>query len=170
MTKTPINIARTFYGDSIIRFPLYNNTYAFFGVGKVVRISKGKENDVVYVAFYPQGKEEMATIRTVIVGGNHPRRQLLTLKKGQYASFYGRCVIEFTDREINGKIVKTSSWHLFAYAVQGWYVPNAFDVKKAHKDKVDEELFTEMSESEESLLNDIVNNLFENKGEFDEEE
>lgn len=164
------NHATTLFGDSIIKFPLFNQEYAFFGVGKVLRISKGQDADIVYVAFYPQGKGDRPTVRRVIVGGNHPRRQLLTLKCGQYAQFYGRCVYKNLDKEIeiNGKIIKPRQWELFAYALQGWYVPNAFDVRKAHKDKVDEELYTEMTDEENTLLDNIIDEIMRSKGEDDE--
>lgn len=164
------NHATTLYGDTIIKFPLMNNEMGFFGIGKVIHIARGEKADMVSVIFAPEGKGEVFKSKTVIVAGNFPRRQLLTVKHGQYALFYGRCVLKnLEEREINGKMVTPRKWEFFAYAIQGLYVPNAFDVKKAHKDKVDEELFTEMNESETKLLNDIIDDLWKYKGASDDE-
>lgn len=169
MADALINVARTLYGNTIVRFPLHHSQFGWFGIGKVLRISKGEEADLVYVAFYPTGKGEMVDPTMVIVGGNHPRRQLLTLKRGQYAAFYGRCIKVWNEIEINGKKATKGVWQFYAYALQGWYVPTMFDVRQSKKDNVDETLFTEMSENETNFLNDIIDNLFENKGEDENE-
>lgn len=142
--------------------PNYSN---FMAIGKVLRVSRGEEADLLYCCFYPMAKGDIPKPRAVIVSGNHPRRQLLTVKRGQYAIVYGKATRRFNDFTLNdGRTVKQPRWEFYAYAIQGLYVPNAFDVKKAHQDKVDEELYTEMTESENKLLNDVIDDIFKNRG------
>lgn len=164
------NEPSTIWGESIILYPLYDfKEFAFKGIGKVTRISKGEQADMVYVLFYPMAKGDAIKPRVILVSGNHPRRQLLTLKCGQYAEFYGKAIKKpMKHTRQDGRIVDSYRWEMFAYAIQGWYVPNMFDVKKAHKDKVDEELFTDMSENESKLLNDIIDDLIKNRGDENE--
>lgn len=164
------NEPSTIWGESIVLYPLYDfREFAFKGIGKVVKISKGEQADMVYVLFYPMAKGDAIKPRVVFVSGNHPRRQLLTLKCGQYAEFYGKAIKKpIKHLAQDGKLKDSYKWEMFAYACQGWYVPNMFDVKKAHKDKVDETLFTPISENENKLLNDVIDDLFKNRSDDNE--
>lgn len=111
------------------------------GVGLVRTIEKGNDYDIVGMDF---GNNH---IRKIIVKNNNARKQIYTLKKGQYAWFYGLMKSYFNEK----KIVKTQ---LFAKAFQGWYVPKAFDIAKMEDIDIDE--LTQKDKEQMDLINSLV--------------
>lgn len=111
-----------------------------FGVGLVKTIQKGEDFDLVGMDF---GR---GFARQIYVKNNHARRQIYTLKKGQYAWFYGymRCLT------IDGKI-NTS---LYAKAFQGWYVPKNMDIVKIDPNEIDK--LTEENESKINFIDKLL--------------
>ncbi len=72
---------------------------------------------------------------------NHARRQLLTLKRGQLATFYGK--YRFYLEKGKPKSL------FYAYGLQAWFVPRALDIKQ-----MDLEAYEKMQlEEEKSMLN-----------------
>lgn len=152
--------------ESIIVFPKFSKTFSIFqGIGLVKRISRGEEFDVVYAVF---GIHSNKT-RPIVVIENRARRQILTLKCGQYAIFYGACVkrkkrATYTNKQGKSSTVDTYYWELYAYMMQGFYVPKMFDIRKHAKDVLkgeEEEETTPMSNEETNLFEVQVNELFE---------
>ena len=115
------------------------------GVGLVKTIQKGEEFDLVGMDF---GR---GYSRQIYVKNNHARRQIYTLKKGQYAWFYGvmRCLT------IDGKPNTT----LYAKAFQGWYVPKNMDIMKIDPKDIDK-----LSQENESKIN-FIDQLLEGDNE-----
>lgn len=110
-----------FQWESIMSFGRLANGYAMvFGIGLVSKVERTKKGyDIVYMNF---GQKD----RPVIVWEYNTRKQLATVKRNQYATFYGFArKLKF---ENNTRIV------LYARALQGWYVPLAFEVKKKYDD------------------------------------
>jgi len=136
--------------ESICMFPLFhkNNVAYFFGIGLVMQISRGNEFDLVNMSFTAMGNK----IRPVIVAGNNARRQLLTLKRGQYALVYGVAKKEWNkSADPNFKPVYYAKWRLYAYMIQGMYVPKMFDYKKNEEDianGIEENQFDEMTDAQ----------------------
>ena len=119
-----------------------------FGIGRVLRIEKGQEFDLVYMDFgRGYGRE-------IFVKSNHARRQIYTMKKGQYSWFYG--MLRYYKDEKDKKFKAA----LYAKAFQGWYVPKNFDIKKLDPNDIEQ-----LSEENESKINFIDNLL---KGNDDE--
>ena len=87
------------------------------GIGLVKKIEKGEDFDVVGMDF---GR---GFTRDIYVKNNHARRQIYTLKKGQYAWFYG--LMKYYT--LNGK-TKPS---FFAKAFQGWYALHIVSCRQA---------------------------------------
>lgn len=112
------------------------------GVGIVKVIQKGDDCDLVGMDF------GAGFYREIFVFSNHARRQIYTMKKGQYAWFYGM-LRTYTDKE-DGKI-KTC---LYAKAFQGWYVPKNFDIKKIDPNELDK--LTEENESKINFIDEIL--------------
>ena len=113
------------------------------GVGLVKRIEKGKDFDIVYVDF---GNRKL---KQVIAGNNHTRRQVYTLKYGQYAWVYGlKRTYYIKGTKKTDKQFKTC---IFAKALQGWFVPKQFDIK--NMDQVD---FDKVSEETQEYINDLL--------------
>ena len=85
------------------------------GIGRVTFIEKGEKFDLVGMNF---GRSYS---RRIVVVGNHARRQIFTLKRGQLAWFYGYFkVYNFEKRK---KVL------FYAKGFQGWYVPKMVDIK-----------------------------------------
>lgn len=135
------------------------NFQLWSGIGLVKRISKGKEFDIVYVVFGVMSNK----LRQVIVVNSKARRQELTLKCGQYAQFYGCCFHkkkQCTFKKKDGSEVTkdVSYWELYAYAINGWYLPKMFDVR------ANEVEIKEGREKDQTTpMNDKELNLFENQ-------
>ena len=111
------------------------------GVGLVKAIQKGQEFDLVCMDF---GR---GYSREIYVKNNHARRQIYTLKKGQYAWFYGlmRCL------RINGKTNTT----LYAKAFQGWYVPKNMDIKQLDPNEIDK--LSQENQSKINFIDELLN-------------
>lgn len=110
------------------------------GIGLVRRIEKGEDFDLVGMDF------GAGFIREIYVKNNHARRQIYTLKKGQYAWFYGTLKYYTED----GK--RKSS--LFAKAFQGWYVPKNLDIKKLDPEEI--EKLTQENESKINFIDELL--------------
>ena len=117
-----------------------NDMTICLGVGVVRTIQKGDEFDLVGIDF-GRGKP-----REIFVKSNHARRQIYTLKKGQYAWFYG----EYKCYNDNGK---TKSC-MYAKAFQGWYVPKNMDIIKLDPNEIDK--LTQENESKINFIDEIL--------------
>lgn len=106
------------------------------GIGIVKVIEIGQDFDFVKIDF------GAGFSRPIIVKNNHARRQIYTLKKGQYAWFYGTICYY---RE-NGKMQAT----LYAKAFQGWYVPKNMDIKQIDPNEIEK-----LSQENQSKINFI---------------
>lgn len=110
------------------------------GVGLVKVIQKGEDFDMVGMDF---GR---GYTREIYVKNNHARRQIATLKKGQYAWFYGTLNVY----KENGK-PKSS---MFAKAFQGWYVPKVMDIINVDPNDVEE--LTKENESKIDFIDKLI--------------
>lgn len=150
-------------GESVIVLPIGNNRYIFFGIGKVFRVIKGEEFDLAFIEFRPTSINNHPLTRTVIVKNNHPRRQLLTLKRGHFCMVYGFAYLisrEDTDKDNVKKYWK--KWQLYAFALQGWHTPTMFDIKRMRdNNETDEEKFEDMSELQQGFFENILDQLGE---------
>lgn len=148
------------WGESLILMPMsISHQYIFFGIGTVAQIRKGEEYDLVQILPKPCFKKEVVHLRDIIVAGNHPRRQLLTLKCGQIAMFYGRAFLKWKDvQSRDGTIKRINKWHFMAFGVQGWYVPTMFDIRKAEKENEIEE-YDELDITQKEFLDNILDHI-----------
>lgn len=147
--------------ECIMLFNDSTNMKQFWAHGKVYKIERGENFDLVNVKCGFN-----ARVREIIVTDNHARRQILTLKRGQYGTFYGQCRIYIVELE-NGK--KVPKWHFFAYDIMGSYVPTMFDVKKREKNiETGEEVnyIDNLMESKVEYFDGVLNQIFgkEKKG------
>ena len=110
------------------------------GIGLVKTIQKGDDCDLVGMDF---GR---GYSREILTKNNHARRQIYTLKKGQYAWFYG--MMKYYTVE------KKQKAFFYAKALQGWYVPKNMDIMKLDPQEIDK-----LTEENESKLNFIDNLL-----------
>ena len=110
------------------------------GIGRVMAIEKGQEFDLVKMDF---GR---GYSREILTKNNHARRQIYTLKKGQYAWFYG--MMKYYTVE------KKQKAFFYAKAFQGWYVPKNMDIMKLDPQEIDK-----LTEENESKLN-FIDELF----------
>ena len=143
------NIVRCFRSETLFIFGVdsKNTKYRWcLGVGRVCKIMQGENFDLLYINFGRKYAKE------IIVQYNHARRQLLTLKVGQLATFYGKC--KRYDRNN-----KRNQMLLYAIGLQAWYVPRAMDIKK-----MDLETYERIQmENEKSMINLIDELLGGNK-------
>ena len=137
----------------------------FLAMARILRISKGENFDVITVQL---GLTKKA--RDIVVTNNHARRQLLTCKRGCFAQIFGECRIAKRKNSM-GFVYK--EWELFAWAIQGWYVPKMFDVRKREKDIADgieEDETLPMSEEQKDFYKDVVEEILDkNFYELDDE-
>ena len=137
----------------------------FRATARVLRISKGDNFDVMTVQLGLTKKS-----REIIVTNNHARRQLLTCKRGEFAEIFGECRI-VARKNSAGYTYK--EWQLFAWAIQGWYVPKMFDVRKREEDianGLEEEETLPMSEEQKDYYKDVVEEILsKNFYELDDE-
>lgn len=129
----------------------------FFGIGIVYRVVKGEKCDLVYINFglFPTQKP-----RLVVVFENHARRQLITLKRGQVCSVYGLARFYERKKEQDGVETKDLKFGLYAKAIQGWYVPTMFDIRKmpTNEDVVNPtEKEENLMDTFEDVLDDFLN-------------
>lgn len=148
--KEKINVGarlvRNFEGEALFNFGEYQDTkFAFvYGVGLILAINHSEKFDTIWVNF---GRRK----RRIIVDMNHARRQVYTLKVGQYAHIIAiyRRYKHFNE--------ETQTWEseylMFARALQGWYVPKQFDIEKGNDN------FRDMTEEETIEINNILDNL-----------
>jgi len=122
--------------------PIEENDFTIaVGIGLVKSIKKGEEFDLVGMDF---GR---GFARQIYVKNNHARRQIYTLKKGQYAWFYGLMKVYK-----NGSKLKSV---LYAKALQGWYVPKQMDIIKIDPNEI--EKLTKENESKINFIDDLLN-------------
>lgn len=110
------------------------------GVGRTIKIMKGQEFDMIQMDF------GSGVWKDIIVKSNHARRQIYTLKRNQYAWFYGFMTTYMENGELH-----TS---LFARALQGWYVPKNMDIKKLDPNEI--EKLTEENESKIDFIDKLL--------------
>lgn len=147
----------------------YNNkTFKlFYGVGKVYRVVKGDKCDLLYINFgmFPEHPR-----RLVVVIENHSRRQLLTVKRGQVCQVYGMC--RYFSKIVKNRVGNTKrkvALGLFAYGINGWYVPTMVDIKKLPKS----DAFYEATEKEieyQDTLTDVLDQFLNKEIEEDLDE
>ena len=115
------------------RMTANHKTYrGFFGIGKVVKISKGDKLDIVLVKFGNR-------LQNVIASYNHPRRQVMTLKKGNLVTIYGVmrvCLITVDGKD--GKPHKHLKRSIYAWGLMNWYVPMVADLRAIGKGDTEE--------------------------------
>lgn len=105
------------------------------GIGKVCAVQKGENIDKVILYFGTK-------TRPVYVVSNHARRQIYTLKRGQYCWFLGY-LKGIKDRK-NGKMKP----FIFALGFLAWYVPKMVDIEKydvEELEKLEEENANDLS-------------------------
>ena len=121
--------------------PIEDNKFTIaVGIGLVKSIKKGEDFDLVGMDF---GR---GYAREIYVKNNHARRQIYTLKKGQYAWFYGLMKAYKQD----GKIKSV----LYAKALQGWYVPKNMDIIKVDPNEI--EKLTKENESKINFIDELL--------------
>ena len=169
------NFVTNLSGESVMILPhTFRKMAHFMGIGLVMKISRGNEFDVVNVRFGIQNK-----IRPIVVRDSKARRQLITLKRGQYGIFYGVAQLtSFKNENYKDQDRYYKQWSFFALALQGMFVPKMFDIKK-RKEDIDngEEIdyIDPMTKEQENTFADVVNqllntNLYETDYEGDDED
>ena len=149
--KTPEvgKIARHNQGEWIIilgKMFGFNDRTMCVGWGRVDYIEKGEKFDIVKMNFGTNYS------RKVVVTHNHARKQIYTLKLGQYAMFVGYYMF-ITEKEKKRKV-------FFARALQGLFVPKAMDIKRA--DKTDVNIMNEEEEKDLfNFLDDVMKKMNE---------
>lgn len=142
------NLVRCFRSETLFIFGVdsQNTKYRWcLGVGRVCKIKQGENFDLLYLNF---GRKYA---REIIVQYNHARRQLLTLKRGQLATFYGKFKI-YADEQGQKHTV------LYAIGLQAWYVPKAMDIKQ-----MDLETFEKVKLEEEKSMINLIDELVGDK-------
>lgn len=140
------NIVRCFRSETLFIFGINaeNTKYRWcLGVGRVSKIKQGENFDLLYLNF---GRKYA---REIIVQYNHARRQLLTLKKGQLATFYGKFKIYVNE---DGEMRTV----FYAIGLQAWYVPKAMDIKQ-----MDLEVFEKVKLEEETSMLNLIDELIQ---------
>lgn len=138
-------------GESLMFFGVAksnNKNYRLcWGVGSVAKIEHGDKCDCVYMKFGLSKK-----FKQIIVIHNQARRQIMTLKRGQVATFYGMSKIwTFTYETPTGKHYSKRKVVLYAFGFQAWYTPRAVEIKKEWGDN--EDIDTMETQTEEDLMN-----------------
>ena len=145
------------YGfESLIMIPNDNPRFnQFFGIARIFKISRGDAFDVITVAFGVLNK-----VRDILVTDNFARRQLLTLKKGQYALIFGEAHLVYRETTTGHKVAK---WEFMSRLNLGMYVPKVADFKQHKKDIDDgieveqcEDISTTMSEHYKPIIDSIL--------------
>ena len=145
------NLVRCFRSETLFIFgsDKDNERYRWcLGVGRVCKVKQGENFDLLYINF---GRNYA---REIIVQYNHARRQLLTLKCGQFATFYGK--FRFYIDESG-----TNKCTFYAYGLQAWYVPKAIDIKRMKLD--DEEVLERVEQEEETSMLNLIDELLGDK-------
>lgn len=137
-------LVRCFRSETLFLFGLTseNTNYRWcLGVGRVVKIKQGENFDLLYINF---GRKYA---REIIVQYNHARRQLLTLKCGQLATFYGKFKIWQEQGETKSLF--------YAIGLQAWYVPKALDIKQMNLEEY-EKIKLEEEKSMVNLIDELL--------------
>ena len=145
------NIVRCFRSETLFIFGINaeNTKYRWcLGVGRVCKIKQGDSFDLLYLNF---GRKYA---REIIVQYNHARRQLLTLKKGQLATFYGKFKI-YDNEQGETRTV------FYAIGLQAWYVPKALDIRKMELEQT--EPLDRMEQEEELEMSNLIDELLGDK-------
>ena len=140
------NLVRCFRSETLFIFGIdsANTKYRWcLGVGRVCKIQQGENFDLLYLNF---GRKYA---REIIVQYNHARRQLLTLKKGQLATFYGKFKL-YKNEQGQTRTV------FYAIGLQAWYVPKAMDIKA-----IDTDAFDKIEKEQEKEMLEKIDKLFE---------
>lgn len=140
------NLVRCFRSETLFIFGIdsANTKYRWcLGVGRVCKIQQGESFDLLYLNF---GRKYA---REIIVQYNHARRQLLTLKKGQLATFYGKFKL-YKNEQGQTRTV------FYAIGLQAWYVPKAMDIKA-----IDTDAFDKIEKEQEKEMLEKIDKLFE---------
>ena len=113
-----------------------------YGIGKVTGIEKGHDVDIVKMCF---GRSYS---RWIYVKHVNARKQIFTLRKGQYAQFFGYVKMYREDGKIKAVFV--------ASAFNGWLVPKAIDIKEDYDMDQIEEIKQEQEIDMLNFLDDIL--------------
>lgn len=138
------NLVRCFTSETLFIFGINNDNTKYrwcLGVGRVCKIKQGENFDLVYINF---GRKYA---REIIVQYNHARRQLLTLKRGQLATFYGKFSFWANEQGETRSV-------FYAIGLQPWYVPKAMDIKQ-----MDLETYEKMQLEEEKSMINLIDDL-----------
>lgn len=126
-----------YFGDTTIQ----KQATMCIGVGRVKKIETGRHFDIITFNF---GRKYD---RTIIVKDNQARRQIFTLKHGQYAWFYGYRKMYFDKQR---KVV------FYAMALQGWYTPKNLDIKTIDPNELEIVKMGKETEKEISIIDKII--------------
>ena len=150
-----------------------NQPTQFMGEFVPFKIMRGNKYDMIQGVFGFVGK-----VRTLYVIENNARRQLLMLKKGQFAHVYGRAIlkdieVKYLDKQGNQRVKKTSKWEFVAYAFMHYYVPKQLDIRKREEmiAKAEERDETEvMDRAVEEQYQSVIDTLLNSTNKSAEEE
>lgn len=149
-------------GEALVYLPdVRGRIMQFFGFFIPLKISRGENFDIVDAQFGLTKKT-----RALLVTNNHARRQLLTLKKGQFAIAYGEARLIVSKNQYG----YSKQWHFNAYMIQGLYVPKAFDVKKHNQDVaegVEIEQIDNITEKQQSYYQSVIDDMLNQEHEYD---
>ena len=137
-------------GESIIYFGRIakNQTMQVcFGIGEVIDIQIGNKFDLITMNF------GLHYNRQVFVKWNDARKQILTLKKGEYATFFGFRKDYYRPKKKDEKYQKAEVY-FFAKQLQGWYVPKAMNRKSYDPKEI--EKMTQETESKLNFIEELV--------------
>lgn len=159
--KPPINIL---LGETLATIPTKTPKVSqFIGIARVESILKGDDFDIVNMRFsFIDGIKT----RPVFVFTNFARRQELTLKMMQYC-FVGGVAKRVRDPIPEGEDFRKYplKWRLYAYVIDGKYVPKMFDFKR-HIEEVEsgeeKEQMTPMSDKAENYFKEIALDILNN--------
>ena len=143
-------------GESIIYFGRLskNNTMQVcFGFGQVIDIQIGNNFDLITMNF------GLHYNRQIIVKWNDARKQILTLKKGEYAQFFGFRKDYYRTKKKDEKFQRADVY-FFAKQLQGWYVPKTMN-RKSYDPKEVEKL-TQENESKIDFIEKLVREELDN--------
>ena len=136
----------------------------FYGIGKVYRVVKGEKQDLIYINF---GVFKEKRTRLVVAFENHARRQIMTLKRGQVCQVYGVCRYFTTKINLRGVETKGVRLGLYAIAINGWYVPTMFDIRKMPTN-TDLVAPSEKEQELQDMFEDVLDDFLNGKGEDEE--
>lgn len=103
----------------------------FWAIGAVVRVLRNETYDLLIIKFGDH-------CRKVVVADNHARRQLLTVKSGEYAQIFGVAKAvrnKYTTKD--GEYKDYIKYYFYALAIQGMFVPSLVEIKRK-KMKIDD--------------------------------